>query len=1547
MKRACSALLLSLGASAMLLNSVKAGVPSTSITAEGTDISDVPKSNIKTSIFTSDEGEDFYVVNVWDKVHSKIIDLNSLSTGFDYKSSTFDKTNSLIKNHLANAKGIQATVYETESVSNSRRDLSTSLNSKMTYLIDNNVFSRDFTLTYGVADNEPVIDCILDPDSCSYWGSSSGHNNNGVLKSDWLMWLYSAAYGSIESRPVAISTANMGITKDDVIYKTEFDNTNHSSYNFYESWYPGDFYTFTTNDVYELYFTKLLEKKIIKEDEFSSAGYGKEFLNEYHSYLRNGNVSWAKDSGLAFLKDNALGHSYTYRGDNFSGSLCGTQASYFSNEQLTTVDALRYVESILRLTEKDMTQTEANIVSYKYGASNLSKLHKESDRKTIMFLIAKGILNFEEPDEFINVYDKFTVEDAITLLYRVANKNARLNFSEIQLTDQQAFWQQRGYYEYNIGYTTSDKVPFSVESVKPAQKYEQAAFQDKHPLLYSIASLMGLQYSYSASGQKTWYVKMRFTNDCQCTFDGIPANSLRKENAPDIIESAAYDPDDDSVNVVVFKVVADTSSEAVSIIYGKLESDNQTDLQILSCVISKDYETFDFNFNDKSDVSIMVPATQLKSLGSIAILADKVLCNKKTGTLALLSADLGYAVVGNEVITVDKKEDLMVVDTTGEVYYSLAVVHALLTSTDLYSIATPLGVIVTETNDTIVPVTSKVHSVLTEGNTKATLANLLVSKLGSANYYRISSAQSSGDALYRTFYLDVPVKDSNEMLKIPITVLVEWQYVVPSKEANNSNKLCSYKSGLNLTASSVSKMMYETPNAKKEPVLLEWWKSNVTVSNMLCNFLFGTTGITYVDCGYYCPSVYFLIDCDADTIAESLPVGSSNASLYKRVKQLIREMFTAIPKDASTFVGSDAFWMTNYYENKKGLKNEYLKKLANKSRQFAIFTAKTDASGCKIFNKRFPEKDTKDKTFFSANGVLYQKFNSKIAFNQIELNSTRNTASCISTRTTARVPAIGKEVIVHTTVDPDSRASQAQVLKYNGFKAVGNKSYFTFSYDKALGNGYYLKFNLKNSGDQWELDTSSSSANPIDEDNWQVQLSANMGVTKIKAIETCVDKLRTTFGCTGPNDTFEFGCTDEFIESVAGDSTGPIYFYVSPKTLKVFEKGKISTVKFSPKKAEQLKDKVVYTSVVFDYLAGDSSFYLKESNKKYYLVGGTRINALNDGYVYRGGVALRVINYAIARNSAVLLLDELEDGTVVMLGDITCYKQTIRGIPYLISKPVTSSTVLPDAINYAIASANKSAFTASVGSLLSGQTITVGGQIFALADYVQEVDIGEVLNKSDVTENTVCANTTNSFKIMTKNGKYKKVNSNTAVSAKAAVIKLQFTPNTLLLRPLNSSLTVYTFYGAVTGSKGLYETGTTLYKDESLDFNLNLPVAINMYTQQYSDLVDWENEKKNFNDKFNTAFISDLKNRIKWILLIVTVFLTFMGWLALWIKSTPIADVVINKTEVFRRKSGKKINLIQILSFGVFKSTKRLTIQWVLLFTLISAFVVWLILTYF
>ena len=143
--------------------------------------------------------------------------------------------------------------------------------------------------------------------------------------------------------------------------------------------------------------------------------------------------------------------SHRYLGRNFEvtqdgrittisrATLFQSNTGYFKTESLTRMDVYRYIYDMVSAGEKKLTSLEADIVNYKYGMQ-YEGIASDADVEVIKYLVAKGILNYDGSNELDNLYSAICWQDFLPILYRVANKAARLDFSKIQLTDSEQSW---------------------------------------------------------------------------------------------------------------------------------------------------------------------------------------------------------------------------------------------------------------------------------------------------------------------------------------------------------------------------------------------------------------------------------------------------------------------------------------------------------------------------------------------------------------------------------------------------------------------------------------------------------------------------------------------------------------------------------------------------------------------------------------------------------------------------------------------------------------------------------------------------------------------------------------------------------------------------------------------------------------------------------------------------------------------------------------------------------------------------------------------------
>lgn len=222
-----------------------------------------------------------------------------------------------------------------------------------------------------------------------------------------------------------------------------------------------------------------------------------------------------------------------YVNDNttrFSWYLSAKQETpeYFSNEVIKYVDALRYIYNAMQTYEKNMTATEAKQVSFKYGAK-LNHIQNDSDLKVVQYLIAKGVINFENPAEYNNLYREFKVKDALPLLYRLNNKNARTTFEILTLTAEQEDMMNKGFMQDKVEVTdVSVPVPPSVSEAEVKASREVKA-NDLVTYAFKVAGSGGEVGSIGA--------------ETKIGLSSTPTGSISGKENEDYFMRAVYTPD--------------------------------------------------------------------------------------------------------------------------------------------------------------------------------------------------------------------------------------------------------------------------------------------------------------------------------------------------------------------------------------------------------------------------------------------------------------------------------------------------------------------------------------------------------------------------------------------------------------------------------------------------------------------------------------------------------------------------------------------------------------------------------------------------------------------------------------------------------------------------------------------------------------------------------------------------------------------------------------------------------------------------------------------
>lgn len=230
---------------------------------------------------------------------------------------------------------------------------------------------------------------------------------------------------------------------------------------------PGaDLLVYTTSDVPEVYIQAALSKGLLGfESKLRTDEFNNEFVN-WPASNPNTKQSWDKGSPTYVVNRSrnilktvtkteqvatqfVLGKCWNVSWSGGTLTLSrntpfANRSGYFTSETVSKMDAYRYIYHFVHANEKVLSDLERDIVNYKYGME-LDGITSEEDSDIIKYLIAKGIINYEITNEFMELSAPISWSEFITLLYRTANKEARLDFSQVQLTDSEAQWKAGGY----------------------------------------------------------------------------------------------------------------------------------------------------------------------------------------------------------------------------------------------------------------------------------------------------------------------------------------------------------------------------------------------------------------------------------------------------------------------------------------------------------------------------------------------------------------------------------------------------------------------------------------------------------------------------------------------------------------------------------------------------------------------------------------------------------------------------------------------------------------------------------------------------------------------------------------------------------------------------------------------------------------------------------------------------------------------------------------------------------------------------------------------
>ena len=1420
------------------------------------------------------------------------------------------------------------------------------------YLIENDQLSRPVNI--GFTDNVGMTVQQID------WDDSAL-----LTKTELYTTLYKIYFGVIPSRTLAFNTPSVrtinGVTQNVHLvehYKLKKD------YYVTAKFEEGDYYLYNSPDVYELYLTKLLEKGFIKEEDIGDTT----FLDEYHK-LENNNSYYPEwfNTGSVYYKPgkDALGHSFntTSSGCTYVGH------SYFKDESLTVIEALDIIEQFLRDSDKQISDLEASVISYKYGVVYLDSL-TSADSKTLAYLIAAGIVDFEnevtstakigddittlgdnsdaphesdadnlddnqnnqnptenpvtpnkkddeeeeDPDDptfsiASEMYDKITRKEAYKLLYRVANKAARFDFSKITLTDQEAFWQSKGYSYDNIklyddeSYSLPDmRVVSATSTITEDIAFEDTtkdlSFFDKVKKFFLGDSsdshdLVDGQTVYAA--KNSGYVVEVYADTAHTyTYDDV---QIRDGLTTDEIEDL-----DSNVSVVTtpdasyydlkFSVSASDKSQAIAIVNAKLicEDLDTKGAQTVSGVTKVTSDNGD-------SITLLSEDAIKKSMSEIKVINDSTLANSVTGTTAMFLPDSGYALIGNKIVV---SPDIMVKDSDGTIYYNLEVLCALMSNTYLSKINGATSVVSTITTDEqLYDVVSLSGAHLEKNYVTSIEAEGGTGGVSAGTMYNVDTLTRASNCIVRTFNNISEKNSAGNTSTSDITMIVQWDLVVPPGAGISSETYND--SADNLTFEKATEILTTKPKDKQ---LAEWWDLNLGMSNALANFMYGTQNTTYFNCGYLVPSVTVLSEYGnrgdgnsttnvkhetgalSDAQLNNFFDGSSNPTGDKIVPLSFGKNYTN-----KFFDGSTENWWSKFYGNSV---NSLVKNL--------ILNANfTNLAGTQIFKGGSANgSGVADGTAFGNDHQYIVLKNGKVF-----RDASKNTDLDVSQGTkTIRVRDTSDKVVV----DPTSYNTKVTVgncvFMYVSTETFGGKSYYRLvPYSDTSGNGLFYKAVLKKTdhpSDSYvqNLDNyCDSGGNSIFD--YETALYKAFGMN---AVPTEVTNVSKKYRFMALDDVQNFA-ENVLYGSVSGNNNKIDKFYIYKRD----NDGNLSLTT-EGNNAAIIKDCTTPINFMVSVYLPISDYYFANNNGSISIENNTVIPVVGSG-IYYTSLNNMIRDNILLKLNGVVSINDLDVGNQVFIGSTVYTKE--KGDKFS-SSAIADSSVVQNYTN-AYFSNNPQSMASALLSTFNSQSIYTAGRAVNLTSFVRSIDLGK-----QIVDEPLCLFSKGDKPYYTDaNGEVQKYENSLVDMVTKVSMTVKF-DDRLKCIPLNNDSTVYQLlYSSDSyASSGLEDL--PFYPDYSLNAN-NGELGVTWKTSEFKLAQFITSIKDDFLKTYREGFSTGIVGLLKMIAVTILMWLIFVSWIGYVILHYGIGLPIftaIAEPNPYGFRNG--LDLIKILSLGVY-----------------------------
>lgn len=1473
---------------------------------------------------------------------------------------------------------------------------------ELNWLLENNIVSRDGDVKIKadgitVEAPKPLYD--------------RNEPNASMNKSEFLMGAYKALYGVIESRTLVFNL-NSWREASEIYYVTDPETGNvvkkykpkqrqkvsetNKEYVYLpygktseaEREFPeGDYYTYVSPNVFELYLKELVDKHIIELSDIKDMRFQEAYkqlqnngvsgakvypvwYNGLAPYTVTGNISQTNDLIDLLPNSTILGNTLSVTGANQGVSRGSANRSstitihkgipsYFMNESIASMAALKYVEAMLRLTEKDMTDTEARIVTYKYGANYLDGL-ADSDRKTVMFLTAKGIINFEDPTEYRNLYGNLTKEFAYKLLYRLANKEARTKFSEIQLTDSDNFWLQKGFSQLNIKMNSENseatnqlKDDSGSYTVSPIPEVETSAVEEvsKAPSTdTTTTSFLGIkihkrvsQFAAPSDNSSTFLVTKVFDDYRKYRYKGVNLSSpdFNTTKFPEVKVITKYAKSNKWE--VKFQVTASNAATAVSTIGSNLQvaTDKLFTTKTITAVTK---------YTEDGQEVVLVPASAFKDVKSdILIMEDKVLKNKKTGAMAVLLQDKNIALVGTHVI---HSEDVMVTSLNGDIYYNMAIIKALLSNAYISSLD-PTSIYLTKNiyNEHVAPVLGSTGNKMGNSYVASFKGKFAVGgDAGSveatetSNFLNLSQLTNATNILIREFSKKDETGKGEDM---KFTMVLQFMYKLPNKNANFTAPLFD-KANPNIA--DVNKFLYTRPEDKQ---LADWWDNNLGLSNALANVIYGTSGVDYVKSGYLVPNVTILYDKDnvisSGFLAETLKkVGAEIPGSWVNRFMGSTQTYNTIPTGTGNYVDKN---------NVRGAYYPIPPQIPKDKLPLWVYAMFNNAGG-KVSDNIGVVADKNPPEF--KNGTLWRDLMSDRTFD-IAKGLSDVADGSTSYNTTDSVFVMTRAGAVYRMIDPtDAKFPVAYdgTVKIRTRTAENLRDYWEKSYVTANGYRFYVS---SISGNKITLvDTLRVVGTPMTtlrngkntyEINGKTEYKAGSSNTlpnQPNALETRYKELRAMFspvklseqgydkatplykdakGVTASLPSALMNKGLYFVDDISTGEYGPM-----DKPFKDYTGSAVKGVSFSEAKKKTVSAHVKITIDANYWAISDSGILFARKSSPYLQIGNVYFSGLNQG----------LIDSMISKSVGTVDPTTLEDGSTLIIGDMTFVKSGNK----FVSQPQTDLTLWGKVLTNA---KDSGVVKNAISKMFTGFVVRVSNQDIPLVAFVKNPALGVPVNGMKL-DKTLIGSLTNSSSpevaTTSNDNKYTTVSysGKKLPTVKSVIFSIELYDKSLLARPLDEETKTYQLMLSTNSLSEGFISNIPFF-DESLDLGEKDDMFLMMQRSNFKPLVKAGDIRDNFVNMYQDAFRGDI---ISWLRLAGISILSLMiivSWICYAVLRNGLAAYWIDLLRNPGRGSTRNgFDIIKVVSFGLFNSDTQPQLSRVIISNIIMFGIIYILL---